>query len=172
MKEKIIIGALVIVILAAVLTAVIKSRLADEIGVLGSWDSTQGEGFHFNFPRRIGAEYTFTYDWPPKIIISDAPYLCTTAGTEIARAGETEERTIDGHTYCVTEIKNSGDGNIYTQYAYVFVKDDRTVALAFSTRSLQCNDLNEKEQELCEAERKDLNLDSLIDDIAQTIKFN
>ncbi len=124
----------------------------------------------FSYPENLPTQYIYTVDWPPKIQVINEPYSCTAAGSETARAGQTESVTINGHPYCVTKVTEGAAGSIYTQYAYAFPYNSKTVILTFSLRFVQCGNYSGMESAACETERASFTVDNVIDGIAQSIK--
>lgn len=126
-------------------------------------------GTTFKYPEELPYEYISAQDWPPSAQVLGGAFTCTEAGLPEGRAGETSQRTVDGNTYCVTEVVNGAAGSIYTQYAYAFPKDDKTVILTFTLRAVQCGNYDEPEKTRCEAERQAFDIDRIVDRIAQTL---
>ncbi len=116
-------------------------------------------------------QYLHTVDWPPKIQTSSGPFTCTTAGSEIMPNGKTSQQTINNHTYCVTKESEGAAGSIYTQYAYAFSKDGKTVILTLTVQAVQCGNYNDPDKSVCENERASFDLDSTVDLMASSVKF-
>lgn len=121
----------------------------------------------FRYPDDSWA-YVNEQDWPPQVRVVTEPYSCVEAGTETDRTGKTERRVVDGREYCVTEITEGAAGSVYTQYAYTYAAGNQTVALSFSLRLPQCGNYSNEERLACERERQTMDLDGLVDQIAQT----
>lgn len=126
-------------------------------------------GIAFFYPEALPTFYIEAVDWPPSIQKLDTPYTCTEAGETTARAGRTEERTVNGTVYCITEESEGAAGSIYDQFAYIFEKDGAVYALSFTIRMVQCANFDESQQLACENERTGFNMDDLVDQIVGTI---
>lgn len=127
-------------------------------------------GITLRYPEVLPTTYVRALDWPPRIVRYPQVFSCVEAGSEIERAGRTELRIINNHTYCVTTMTEGAAGSIYTQYAYVWARGDETLALTFSTRAPQCGNYPDTERIACESERATFDLDVLIDRIAGTVR--
>lgn len=126
----------------------------------------------FKYPENIGTRYISMVDWPPLIQVLQTPFACTPAGEVNARAGKTELRTINTTDYCVTTVSEGAAGSVYSQHAYLFAKENHTVALTFTVREVQCENYDEVEQSECLRERELFNLDQIVHRIAQTLEIN
>ncbi len=126
----------------------------------------------FEYPASFLTTYMRAFDWPPQVQIVDGSVGCTEAGSEIERAGRTEKRIINGHEYCVTKLSEGAAGSIYTQYVYAVEKDKKTAIFTFSVSATQCGNYNDLQKIECENERASFNIDSLIDEVIQTLKFS
>lgn len=132
-------------------------------------DSAQG--FTFQYPETLTTKYITTVDWPPKVSISGDPFACTTAGKETDRAGQTTKEIINGRAYCVTKVVEGAAGSMYTQYAYATEIENKVLYFTFTLRATQCANYEPTERTACESERAAFDIDSLVDQIAQTTKF-
>jgi hypothetical protein len=107
--------------------------------------------------------YISTVDWPPAVTIKNGSYTCTQAGDENARAGRTEERTIDGQKYCVTVVTEGAAGSIYNQYAYLTEAGNNQLKIStFSIRLVQCGNYPEPKMTECQNERDSFNVDEYV----------
>lgn len=131
--------------------------------------SDPARGVAFRYPRDLGTGYIHTVDWPPQVRVEDGPFTCLQAGTETARAGRTEPRSIGGRRYCVTLVKEGAAGSVYTMYAYATPAEDAVIILTFSLRAVQCGNYDEARRSECERERADFSIDPVIDAIAQSV---
>ena len=113
--------------------------------------------------------YIHPIDWPPAVQVVDGPFECTEAGEETARAGQTERRVINGHTYCMTKVTEGAAGSVYTQYAYAAPRGDTVEIYTFSLRFEQCGNYSELQKTMCEEERASFDIDGVIDDIVGSI---
>lgn len=129
-------------------------------------------GIAFEYPPDLGTDYIHAVDWPPQVKVEDGPFICTAAGSEIARAGRTEPVTIDGRTYCVTRVREGAAGSIYTLYAFAMPAGERVAILTFSLREVQCANYDEPARGECERERVAFSIEPIIDRIARTLRFD
>ncbi len=133
------------------------------------WKTATSNGITFQYPKTLFTEYIHTVDWPPQVQVLNELFICTEAGTETARAGQTVKRMVDDRTYCVTKESEGAAGSIYTNYAYAFPKDGKTIILAFSLRAVQCANYDNPQKTACENERSAFDLDSTVDRMARSI---
>lgn len=126
--------------------------------------------FTFKFPEKFSTTYIEAFDWPPQLNVVDEPFACTEGGAAIARAGETKQQTINDRTYCVTKLVEGAAGSTYTQYAYAFAREGKTLIFTFTTRAPQCANYSEPQQATCKQEQVSFYLNGLIDRIADTIQ--
>lgn len=168
-KEKII---LVVIALLIVLTGFFIFRGNNAPSEWKTW-SDERVGVEFKYPDNIPTKYIHTVDWPPIAqTMNGGQFNCTEAGSTTARAGQTSKRTINGRDYCISHISEGAAGSIYNQYAYATKVKDKIVFLAFSLRTVQCENYDEPEKTECKDEQKSFDLDSLMDEIMQTIEVN
>jgi hypothetical protein len=134
--------------------------------------TTTASGFAFQFPADLGTKYITPTDWPPVLNIDPHAFSCTEAGVETQQAGQTAQKVINGHTYCITRESEGAAGSIYTQYAYARGRGNTTAILTFSMRLVQCGNYDEPKKSECDAERTafDAHLNSTVDQIFETIK--
>ncbi len=123
----------------------------------------------FKYPDSLGTEYIFTQSWPPSVQVTSEAYSCNQNNPATKEMQKTEERVINGSTYCVTDESEGAAGTIYTQYTYTFKKNEKTVSLSFTLALVQCGNYENPERQECEQERKNFNIDVIIDMIAKTL---
>jgi hypothetical protein len=128
-------------------------------------------GFSFDYPVELGTQFISLVDWPPKLNIINEPFVCAPAGSETARAGKTENRLVNGRTYCVTTEIEGAAGSIYAQYAYAAKINAKTAILTFSLRLPQCGNYPAPTSTVCERERQNFAIDPIVDRIFSSIKF-
>ncbi len=159
-----------IVVLFMLLFLLLSNKKISPIDEAGWLVATSTNGVVFNYPQNLPTTYMSALDWPPLANIVGVDFRCAEAGNETDRAGQTVLKTVNGRTYCVTQKSEGAAGSIYDQYAYAFIKDERMYILAFSTRAVQCANYPSPQKTECESERRDFNLDDLVDRIAQTVR--
>jgi hypothetical protein len=171
-KYQEILGAFVViaVLLALIAWAVISLPERREARAVPGWVVGSSAGLNFQYPPAFSTKYISPVDWPPLFQILTEDFECTEAGENIERAGRTEEKLINGKTYCVTEVVQGAAGSIYTQYAYAFEVEDEIVVMTFTTRMPQCVNYPELEMGECESERMAFNIDDLAAQIAETVE--
>ncbi|MEO5927355.1 MAG: hypothetical protein ABIO72_01500 [Patescibacteria group bacterium] len=125
-------------------------------------------GITFKYPEQLSTQYISTVDWPPLIQIVDKAFACKAAGSLNARAGITEEKTVNGRTYCITRVAEGAAGSTYTQYAYAFAQSGKTVVLTFTLRSVQCGNFDESQKTACEKEQASFDISPTIDAMVQS----
>ncbi|HXK39368.1 MAG TPA: hypothetical protein VJ837_00850, partial [Candidatus Paceibacterota bacterium] len=142
----------------------------DAIDVGQQWETTvdPATGVSFKYPEALAVTYIEAIDWPPRAQVIEEEFRCIEAGEETDRAGRTEEREVDGRTYCVTTVADATAGSVYEQYAYAFPFGDRTMILTFSARYPQCGNYDEPERVACESEREAFDLDGVADLMARS----
>ncbi len=129
-------------------------------------------GVSFLYPEDLGTTYITTVDWPPMVQLLNEPFSCTEAGTATAQAGKTEERVINGASYCVTTEAEGAAGSTYLQYAYAKDIGGKTLILTFTTREVQCANYDDPQKTQCEDERGTFSIDQIIGRIFSTLKVS
>ena len=128
-------------------------------------------GVIFQAPKQLTTKYIRAFEWPPQVQISNEPFACLEKALETAPFEQTEKRMVDNRQYCVTKTVEGAAGSLYTQYAYAFPKDNKTITLVFTLQAHQCGNYDEFQKSACEAERETFDLDGVIDRVAQTLKL-
>ncbi len=136
-----------------------------------TWSATSTEKVSFSYPVSLSTSYISTVDWPPVVNILDEDFSCIEAGEETDSAGITSKETINGKEYCVTKESEGAAGNTYTNYAYAFWKEGKTIILTFSLRQPQCANYPEPQSTICSDEQEDFDLDGVVDRIATSLKL-
>lgn len=126
----------------------------------------------FKYPASFDTTYIKNVDWPPSINVYEPPVNCNETGSEIARAGQTEKKQINGHTYCITKIAEGAAGSTYTQYAYAIEKGGKVLIFTFTTKVPQCGNYPDSEKFNCEDELKTFSIDRIVDLMARSVKYN
>jgi hypothetical protein len=143
-----------------------------EVPTHADWKTYNLDGITFQYPEKLPTIYMDLQDWPPQVQIINEPFGCLEAGSTIERAGRTEIRVINGHTYCVTQLTQGAAGSTYNQYAYAKAFNDQTVIFTFTTREPQCMNYEDPKQTECLNERNSFSIDNFIDEIISTLKIN
>jgi|GEM_PF-2521994 len=180
MNKKILLWVVGLIILAGVGLALSRYNGAPEgappvvSNVPKDWKVMSGDGLSFAYPAEFDVNYIVPKIWPPQgyILSASGPLPCaaTPAGQTVP-AGQSVQKVVNGHTYCVTTVNETATTSIATQYAYVFKSDEKIVALLMSLRFTQCASVSTPERKIaCEEGRKHFDLDAIVDGIAQTFK--
>ncbi len=140
------------------------------------WKTVADENVSFLYPENIGATYTTTTDWPPKVQFIHGPFTCSAAGDITVPAGKTEQLLINGREYCMTTEGEGAAGSTYLLKAYAFAVQDQSgiekVAIfTFGLREVQCANYDDPQKTECENERATFDISNLVDEIAQTLRF-
>lgn len=135
------------------------------------WEATSTTEATFEYPTSLSSAYLTAADWPPSVQVVDEEFSCTEAGEPTDRAGATTEETINGRQYCVTEVREGAAGSMYSEYAYAFPRDDKTVILTFSIRAPQCGNYPEPQKTTCTKDQNNFNLNDLVDRVAETLEL-
>lgn len=131
--------------------------------------SDEKTGLSFKYPENLNTKYISVVDWPPVLNIYPETYSCLEAGSEIERAGKTEEVTENGENYCITTESEGAAGSVYKQYAVKRSNAGEVEIFTFSLRFVQCYNYDEKEQKECEEENNSFAILPTIHNIFQTI---
>ena len=131
-------------------------------------ETSSTTGIIFWYPEQLSTAYIHAVDWPPQAQVITEPFNCINAGSEIMRAGRTEQRTVDNRVYCRTTESEGAAGSIYNNYAYAFQKSNKVVILTFTTRMVQCDNYDDPQKTECKNERVAFHIDSIVDKIAQS----
>ncbi|MCL5012086.1 MAG: hypothetical protein M1320_01545 [Patescibacteria group bacterium] len=123
----------------------------------------------FQYPETLTTTYIHVIDWPPQVQVLTGPFSCTQAGSEVMRAGRTEQRIINNNLYCRTIESEGAAGSVYNNYAYAFEKDGKVIVLTFTLRMVQCDNYDDPQKTACKNERSVFDVDSIVDKIAQSV---
>ncbi len=135
-----------------------------------TFTDTDGE-YEFQYPEDLGTKYTDAFLWPPKVTIETGEYACATTAPESSLPEIVAEHTVDGRKYCVKVVNEGAAGSVYSTYTYVTVISGKLVGFNFILRYPQCLNYDEPKQSECQAERASFNLDTLMDEIAQSFRL-
>ncbi len=129
-----------------------------EIPDISTWLTVTNTAITFKYPARIPTTYIRAEVWPPTASVDDGNFSCAT-----------QAHAVNGRAYCVKETTEGAAGSIYVTYAYTFNKGKQMVTFTFVLKETQCGNYNEPEKAACEAERQALDVDKVVDAIAQTV---
>jgi murein DD-endopeptidase MepM/ murein hydrolase activator NlpD len=117
------------------------------------------QGLTFKYPETLSTVYITPQTWPPTVKLSSGKPTCT------------EPQVVNGQSYCVKAQTDGAAGSTYTAYTYssAMPNVDKTVALSFTLRSVQCANYDEPKKTACDTERTAFNVDSLAYQIIGTV---
>ncbi|MFA5047821.1 MAG: hypothetical protein WC516_02140 [Patescibacteria group bacterium] len=145
-----------------------------EVVVDSSWkvatDKAQKMGFLY--PEKIVADYISAQEWPPKITVTSGGMSCQETSAMSSLPEQTMKRLIGGRDYCIKLVAEGAAGTIYTTYDYTTQIDDRLVNINFTLRYPQCDNYDDPAKTNCKRERETFNLDLLVNQMMNSIKFN
>ena len=134
--------------------------------------SDDKQGISFQYPDQLASTtYIHPVDWPPQIAVANGPLACVESGSEIMQGGQTQKIVINSREYCLTKESEGTAGSTYTQYAYAFPKNDKTLTFAFTLQSVQCANYDDPKKTECESGRKAFDIDSTVDRMAQSVQL-
>ena len=126
-------------------------------------------GETYRYPSELGTKYISSRDWSPTLAVFNNSYSCNPVGDESSLGIWTVERTINNRPYCISTYSEGAAGTIYKNYSYYFPLENQIAAISFFLGFPQCPNYDEPEKSACEREQAAFDLDSLVDQIAQTI---
>lgn len=139
--------------------------------VTKDWNATSSDNFTFKYPRDFGTQYIHPVDWPPILNLENQTYQCLVAGdSKVLPAGMTKVVNINGHEYCLTLEEEGAAGSTYTNYAYAFSYQNKTLILTFTTRQPQCMNYDNPQQKECLKEENTFQINPIVDTMVQTLK--
>lgn len=132
-------------------------------GLSDNFKTYSDDNLSFKYPAAFGSEYIDTQSWPPKVTVADGVFAC---------AGDTKE--VNGHKYCVTSQIEGAAGSTYTTYTYLsgLETEHSILTIEFTLRLVQCENYDEPKKTDCDNDQaNNLNVDALVDQIAQSVKL-
>lgn len=125
----------------------------------------------FQYPEKLPAKYISAISWPPQIQVSNKPFSCAQGGSEISLGEKTAERIINNQAYCITEASEGAAGSTYTTYTYSFPKNNETVSFTFILQAVQCDNYDNPQKTACKTEHAAFNVDRMVGQMANSVKF-
>jgi len=137
----------------------------------------------FDIPNDLGAEYIYIMNlkvdifysdvnFPTRFGVADGQVQCKEITEDNELPIKILERKIDNRKYCITVTSEGASGSVYKSYAYATVKSYNLVIVNLTARFSACGNFNEPKRSQCKRERKELDLDSVVDRVVQSINFN
>ena len=147
------------------------SVIASEENIL--WKEYSGDGISFQYPEKLTTNYIFAQEWPPTIKVESGNFSCIETPQEKSSMLEiTSQRLVDNRIYCVN-VKNEGAaGSVYSSYLYTTPLRGKLVLVSFVLRYPNCTNYDKEQSQACTSEREAFDLDSTVDRIVQTIKWD
>jgi hypothetical protein len=68
-------------------------------------------------------------------------------------------------------LSEGAAGSVYTTYAYKLYMEKKNVTLSFVIRTPQCANYDDPNKTNCEKEKKEFNVDEMVDKIFETVNF-
>jgi hypothetical protein len=138
-----------------------------------SWkiSTTSYEGVTFKYPD-LTTTYIRPQQWPPQLTLTSDVFSCKEGGLGInGLPGMTIQKTIGDITYCIESVSDGTAGTFYTTYTYTFQKANKLVKFVFILAYPQCDNYSEPSKTNCVNESQTFDLDTLINQIAQTVQL-
>lgn len=129
-----------------------------------------GQNIEFKYPKDLGVEYITPQDWPPQITIKTGQFICNAQDGTVSLPTRTLKKIYNNNTYCIEAMSEGAAGSVYTTYTYITQKDDKLISAKFTLRFPQCLNYDDPKKTACQNERATFDLDSLVDQIINTIK--
>jgi len=135
--------------------------------------ATNDQGMSFAYPEALGTQYVRSAEWPPRVEILQGEYECAIDSTSSSTpALPTEERSIDGRSYCVTRSGEGAAGSTYITYEYKTNQKDAVLRTTFTLRFVQCENYDEPNRSACKTEQGTYDVDALAVSIIKSVPFS
>ena len=131
------------------------------------------QGITFKYPDSLGTEFVLPNDWPPIITISSGALTCE-EGESITDDGipsSVVKKVIGDRTYCLESGGEGAAGSVYIYSSYATTKSNKLITVDFTLRYPRCENYIEPNKSNCLKEQKDIDLDGVVDGIAETMSF-
>ncbi len=127
--------------------------------VMPEEETYSDENLTFTYPP-LDSPYISAQEWPPKVTVTSGVFAC-----------EGEARQVGERNYCVTAETEGAAGSTYTTYNYLtnLEAQNSMLTIQFTLRFVQCENYDEQEKIACETAQSALNVDELVDQIAQSV---
>ena len=108
-------------------------------------------------------EYVYAQgDWPPIVEHLHKKYECHEGNTGGDVPLVTEERVINGKTFCISSTSDAAAGSRYTDYTYTTPASTGVEEVHFTLRYPNCGAYESPEKERCEYSQSHFNLDDVV----------
>lgn len=129
-----------------------------------------GQNIQFKYPKDLQVEYITPQDWPPQITIKTGQFICNAQDGSASLPTRTLKKIYNNNTYCIEAMSEGAAGSVYTTYIYTTQKDAKLISAKFTLRFPQCLNYDDPKKTACQNERTTFDLDSLVDQIINSIK--
>lgn len=129
-----------------------------------------GQNIQFKYPTDLQVEYITPQDWPPQITVKTGQFICNAQDGSASLPTRTLKKIYNNNTYCIEAMSEGAAGSVYTTYTYTTQKDSKLISVKFTLRFPQCLNYDDPKKTACQNERTTFDLDSLVDQIINTIK--
>ena len=138
--------------------------------------ATGTPAFSFSYPPKLVAVYITPVSWPPQVIVSSTPFNCQATEATSSLPDRTQDLFVNNHEYCVKARSEGAAGSTYTTYDYTAPTPavfgaGQTITFSFVLQYPQCYNYDEPRQSACTVEHQNFDLNSLIDQMAQSLKL-
>jgi len=124
----------------------------------------------FQYPETLNTKYIRTQVWPPKIMVSNDAFTCNPTPDQKGLPETTNQKNINEKNYCIDITSEGAAGTIYNTYDYFTETNNKLASISFILAYPECANYPDPQMTECQTERTNFNLDSLIDQIAQSVK--
>jgi len=129
-------------------------------------------GILFKYNKTFPYKYINALEWPPRVDVKDEAFVCTEKEGEAATT-TVEKLSINNRIYCLTTIPGgAAAGTYYESYEYRFSEDGKVVGFFLTLGFATCQNYSEPYAGECQSERESFDVNKLIDQIRNTVKFS
>ena len=124
--------------------------------------------------KPLTTKYIKAQEWPPKLTVLDQIFSCDKVATSSPQGAQIVKKKIGNRDYCVSVESEGAAGSTYITYNYSLesIKDiKKTYVLEFVLREVQCLNYDNPQQSECLVERKNFNVDSIVEGIVKGSNF-
>lgn len=125
------------------------------------WSEVSANGLTFRYPDPFPGSYVSAATWPPEVERT-AGYACDEGTNQFFH---TEEKVINGTTYCLSKVSEGAAGSTYIDYEYA----KEGIKVSFSLRFPQCANYDKPQQDECLVEQDTFESDTLADRILSSV---
>lgn len=128
------------------------------------------QGITVQYPEKLPTSFMNAVEWPPKIVITNAPWSCLEGSSASNLMGQIKKVVISNNVYCVEATSEGAAGSIYVTYTYTTKKSGQLIAANFIVQYPQCANYDDPQQTQCKNEQSTFDLAGTIDRIIQSVK--